>query len=210
MNYLYLHGFASNPNSTKAKFLQAQLAQRGIDLMVPDLNLGNFTEITLSKQLTYVETLGNSNSPLIVMGSSLGGYLALQMAIANPHIQKLILLAPALSFSQCFAQSLGETAIAQWQQTGYREFYHYGFKQSLPLKYEFFTDAGTFAAKSLERSLPILIIHGLDDEVVPCELSRQFAASHDNVTLELVESDHSLGNMLDLIWQKTQLFLEIP
>ncbi len=208
MNYLYLHGFASNPNSTKARFLQTKLAEQGVNLATPDLNLDNFTEITLSKQLRFLESLDHDNLPLVVMGSSLGGYLGLQMAIANPKVEKLILLAPAFEFSRCLAAGLGEAAIAAWQQTGSREFYHYGFKRSLPLNYQFFADALTFATKSLNRELPILIIHGLNDEVVPCQLSRDFAANHPNVRLELVESDHSLGNMLEFIWEKTQIFLD--
>lgn len=209
MNYLYLHGFASSPKSSKAVFLQDQFAQLGITLNVPDLNLGNFTEVTLTKQLDYLQS-EYGQSPLVVMGSSLGGYLALQMAIANPNVQKLILLAPAFKFSQCLERDLGGVAIAQWQSEGARDIYHYGFQKELPLKYEFFTDAGTYLNKTLDRQLPILIVHGANDEVVPCSLSQDFVKEYENpVTLEIVESDHSLGNAIDLIWQRTKTFLEL-
>jgi len=98
MNYLYLHGFASSPKSSKAVFLQDKFANLGLTLNVPDLNLGNFTEATLTKQLDFLQS-EYGNAPLVVIGSSLGGYLALQMAIADLHVQKLILLAPAFKFS---------------------------------------------------------------------------------------------------------------
>jgi uncharacterized protein len=208
MNYLYLHGFASSPKSGKAIFLQEKFAQIGLTLNVPDLNLGDFTTITLSKQLDYLQT-EYGNSPLAVIGSSLGGYLALQMAIANPQVQKLILLAPAFKFSSTLEQGLGSEAIAQWQTTGSREFYHYGLDQPLPLNYEFLTDAQTYLPKSLDREVPTLIIHGANDEVVPCSLSLDFAKERSDVTLEIVESDHSLGNVVDLIWQRTQTFLDL-
>jgi len=215
MNYLYLHGFASSPKSSKAMFLQAQFARIGLTLDVPDLNLDNFSEVTLTKQLTYLKS-EYGESPLVVIGSSLGGYLAVQMAIALPQVQKLVLLAPAFEFSKCLAQDLGEEAIAQWQATGTRAVYHYGFKQEIPLNYEFFSDAQTYLLKSLERELPILIIHGDNDEVVACSLSQNFVSTglkdgfhRSQVTLEIVESDHSLGNVVDLIWQKTATFLEL-
>jgi len=117
--------------------------------------------------------------------------------------------------SQAQLISLGEEAIAQWQNTGTRAVYHYGFKQEIPLNYEFFSDAQTYLPKSLERELPILIIHGNNDEVVPCSLSQNFVSTgkdglpRSQVTLEIVESDHSLGNVVDLIWQKTATFLEL-
>ena len=213
MNYLYLHGFASSPKSSKAIFLQAQFAQVGLTLDIPDLNLNNFSEVSLTKQLNYLKSK-YGESPLVVIGSSLGGYLALQMAIAMPQVQKLILLAPAFEFSKCLAESLGEEAIAQWQAVGTRAVYHYGFKQEIPLNYEFYSDAQTYLPKSLERELPILIIHGNNDEVVPCSLSRDFVSTalkngHHRIILKIVESDHSLGNVMDLIWQKTATFLEL-
>ncbi len=211
MNYLYLHGFASSPKSSKALFLQAQFAQLGLTLNVPDLNLGNFTEITLTKQLEYLQS-EYGQSPLIVMGSSLGGYLALQMAIANPYVQKLILLAPAFKFTQCLRRDFGDVAISEWQSEGSREVYHYGFQQSIRLNYEFFADARTYLNKTLDRQLPILIMHGDNDKVVPCSLSQDFVKEYEkstDVTLEIVESDHSLGNVIDLIWQRTKTFLAL-
>ncbi|MEE3716482.1 YqiA/YcfP family alpha/beta fold hydrolase [Tumidithrix elongata RA019] len=209
MNYLYLHGFASGPQSQKAKFLQNQFAKIGLTLPVPDLNLGDFTQITLSAQLQYLNR-EFGDRPLIAIGSSLGGFLALQMAIANPQIEKLVLLAPAFEFGQRLAEGLGAEAIAQWQATGSRDFFHYSLNRQLPLKYEFFADAQTYAGKTLNRNIPILIIHGLQDEVIPFQLSQAFAESHPDVTLRLVESDHSLGGeMLGYIWQETASFLDL-
>jgi uncharacterized protein len=207
MNYLYLHGFASSPKSQKASFLQDKFAQLGLTLPVPDLNLGDFSEITLSKQLHYLDQEFGDRA-LVVIGSSLGGFLALQMAIMNPKVEKLVLLAPAFGFGKLLADGLGADAIALWQKNGSREFFHYTFNRNLPLKYEFFADAQPYTDKSLTRSLPILIIHGLQDEVIPFSLSQAFADHHPDVTLRLVEGDHSLdGDLLDLIWQETSRFL---
>lgn len=209
MNYLYLHGFASSPQSGKAQFLQAQFAELGLTLDLPDLNLGDFSKITLTQQLNFLNS-NYGHSPLAVIGSSLGGYLALQMAIANPQVQKIILLAPAFKFSHTLEQGLGVEAIAQWQTTGTKDFYHYAFKQNLPLDYEFLTDARTYLDKTLDREIPTLIIHGNHDDVVPPSLSEQFSREYPySLTLEIVESDHSLSNVMDLIWQRTKTFLQL-
>jgi uncharacterized protein len=208
MEYLYLHGFASCPQSYKAQFLRDRFAQLGLTLHIPDLNLGNFTEITLTKQLHYLQA-EYGDHPLTVIGSSLGGFLAVQMAATNPLVEKIILLAPAFEFSRIRAKNLGAEAMCQWQETGTYDFYHYGFKQTMPLKYDFWLDAQTYDERSLVRDLPIAIVHGLQDEVIPYSFSQTFGRDRPNVTLELVDDDHSLGKVLELIWQKTQAFLSL-
>jgi pimeloyl-ACP methyl ester carboxylesterase len=52
-----------------------------------------------------------------------------------------------------------------------------------------------------------LIFHGSQDEVVPAELSRRFAAAHPNATLEIVDSGHEMLNVLDAIAPEVTAFL---
>jgi predicted esterase YcpF (UPF0227 family) len=206
--YLYLHGFASGTQSTKAQFLRSRFAEHGITLHVSDLNLGDFSSVTLTMQLNYLCDRF-ANQRLIVIGSSLGGLLASLMASKLPEVERLVLLAPAFGFHERLAANLGAEAIARWQANGSVDFYHYGFKQVVPLHYEFFADAQTHSETILQRELPISIVHGVNDEVVPVSVSRDFAALHPHVTLELLDSDHGLGNVLDEIWQKIEAFLEL-
>ena len=117
MNYLYLHGFASSPQSYKAQYMQRKFIELGLTLHVPDLNLNDFTTVTLSEQLAYLDrTYLNNQEQSIVIGSSLGGFLAVQLAARNPSVQKLILFAPAFGFSQRIAQNLGTENISKWQE----------------------------------------------------------------------------------------------
>ena len=210
MNYLYLHGFASSPQSTKARYMQQKFKQLGLTLHTPDLNLIDFSTVTLSEQLDYLNrTYLNNNQPLVVIGSSLGGFLAVQLAAQNPLVQKLVLFAPAFGFSQRVAKTLGEENIAKWQLDGSREFYHYGLKRNVNLQFQFFVDAQNYSEEKLTRSLPILIFHGIQDEVVPASLSEEFMKRRSQVTLKLLNDDHALGNDLDNIWQDTKQFLAI-
>lgn len=210
MNYLYLHGFASSPRSTKARYMQQEFKQLGLTLHTPDLNLTDFSTVTLSKLLDYLNRAYlESNQPLVVIGSSLGGFLAVQLAAQSPLVQKLVLFAPAFDFSQRIAKTLGEENIAKWQQDGSREFYHYGLKRNVNLQFQFFVDAQNYSDEKLTRSLPILIFHGIQDEVVPVSLNEEFMKRRSQVTLKLLNDDHALGNDLDNIWQDTKQFLAI-
>jgi predicted esterase YcpF (UPF0227 family) len=209
MNYLYLHGFASSPNSHKAQYMQKKFAELGLTLHIPDLNLTDFSTVTLSEQLAYLDrTYLQNNQPTIVIGSSLGGFLATQLAAQSPLVQKLVLLAPAFGFSQRIAKSIGAENIQKWQQDGIREFYHYGLKRNVNLQFQFFVDAQKYSEAQLTRSLPILIFHGIQDEVVPSSLSEEFANRRSQVTLQLLDDDHALGKDLEYIWQEIQKFLD--
>jgi hypothetical protein len=210
MNYLYLHGFASSPQSTKARYMQKKFAELGLDLDVPDLNLTDFSTVTLSEQLAYLNLTYLSNEePMVVIGSSLGGFLAIQLAAQNPLVEKIVLLAPAFGFSQRIAKALGAENVAKWQADGSREFYHYGLKRNVNLQFRFFVDAQNYSEENLTRSLPMLIFHGVHDDVVPAALSEEVAKKRSQVTLKLLDDDHALGNDLDSIWEDTKNFLGI-
>jgi len=210
MNYLYLHGFASSPQSTKARYMQQKFAELGLTLHVPDLNLTDFSTVTLSEQLDYLDrSYLHNNEPLIVLGSSLGGFLAVQLAAKNPLVEKLILFAPAFGFSHRIAKALGTENVTKWQQDGVREFYHYGLKRNVNLQFQFLVDAQQYSEENLTRSLPMLIFHGIDDDVVPASLSEEFAKRRSQITLKLLNDDHALGQDLESIWQDTKQFLEL-
>ena len=210
MKYLYLHGFASSPNSYKATYMQERFAELGLTLHVPDLNLTDFSTVTLSDQLVHLEnTYLNDDKPVTVIGSSLGGFLAVLLAAQNDLVQKLVLFAPAFGFGDRIAQKLGEEDVSQWQRSGLREFYHYGLKRNVNLQFQFLVDAQKHSEQQLTRSLPIFIFHGIHDDVVPASLSEEFLLGRSQVTLKLLNDDHALGNDLESMWQDIKQFLEI-
>jgi uncharacterized protein len=210
MKYLYLHGFASSPNSYKAQYMKRRFTDIGLALHIPDLNLTDFSTVTLSDQLAYLDrNYLDQHEPITVFGSSLGGFLAVQLAAQNALVQRLILFAPAFGFNHRIAKSLGDENVTKWQQDDVREFYHYGLKRNVNLHFNFFTDAQKYSEEKLTRSLPILIFHGLHDDVVPVSLSEEFAKMRSQVTLKLLDDDHALGKDLESIWQDTKQFLSI-
>jgi pimeloyl-ACP methyl ester carboxylesterase len=198
MRYLYLHGFASGPQSKKAGFFR----ERILSLEVPDLAAGDFEHLTISGQLRVIEDLA-AGEAVSLIGSSMGSYLAALYAARHPEVVKLVLMAPAFGFARRWSE-LPESE--SWRKNGFLDIYHYGEKRNRRLSYGLIEDALQHEEFPDFRQ-PGLIFHGLHDTTVPSGLSCEFAADHPNVRLYLLDSDHELLNVLDAIWQAAAPFL---
>jgi uncharacterized protein len=207
--YLYIHGFASGPRSRKANFLTAKLATGGINLAVPDFNQGGFTDFTISRQLHQAMPYCTGTTPVTIIGASLGGRIALLLAQQYHQVERLVLMAPAFGFPGLWLERLGPEVVKRWQESGSLPVYHYAEQQEVPLHYQFVSDAQQYDQNKLERNLPILVLHGQQDAVVPIELSRNFAATQPETELIELDSDHSLGNVLEPIWQEIARFCHL-
>jgi uncharacterized protein len=209
VRYLYIHGFASGHRSRKAIYLAEKFAAVGVELMIPDFNQGGFSDFTISRQLQQALSYCNDSEPVTIIGSSLGGWAALLLAQQYPQVERLVLMAPAFGFPELWLERLGSEALQHWQESGSMPVYHHAEQQQVPLRYQFVTDAQQYLSRNLERNLPTLILHGHNDAVVPIKLSRNFAQRHAWVSLIELDSDHGLGNVLDLIWQEISHFCEL-
>jgi uncharacterized protein len=210
MNYLYLHGFASGPQSIKAVDLCDRFAQHGIALHIPDLNQDDFFNLTLTRQIQQCESiLAIKPEPWTILGSSLGGLTAAWLGQRNPNVKRLVLLAPAFEFLPHWQQQLGPERLEQWQNSGSIDVYHHIEERSVPLSYAFWIDASQYNEAKLDRPLPTLILHGVADEVIPVEASQQYAAERSWCKLLELQSDHSLTDMLPEIWAATKDFCTI-
>ena len=206
--FIYLHGFASSPQSRKAVYIKEQFSTLGIDLLVPDLNQNDFSHLSLTRQIRQVSSLfKESQQQVILIGSSFGGLTATWLAQEYPQVTKLILLAPAFGFPFSWLNRFTPDEIKQWQEAGYKDVYHYGANQSLPLHYEFLVDGQKYPLEKLTRSLPTLIIHGKNDSVVPIEVSQQYTKDHFGAQLLELDSDHGLNDVQAIIWQQIQAFV---
>ncbi len=107
-NVIYLHGFASSAKNSKAEWLQQRNdADPNVNLYAFDFNPtpADFSYMTISGMIhrlrQYILDFELTN-PLLV-GSSLGGLVALHYARLFGGIPHILLLAPALRFN--FAKS---------------------------------------------------------------------------------------------------------
>jgi len=217
-SYIYLHGFASSPDSAKAKYFRDRFSSLGIDLKTPDLNQNNFSDLTLTRQLRQIETeFLQTQSPaekvknlggVTIIGSSFGGLTAAWLAQRQLSVKQIVLLAPAFDFLSHWLPMLGQQQLEKWQSEKYLSVYHYGEQQEVPLNYQFVVDMAQYPEEKLMRSVPTLIVHGLHDIIVPIQASRNFADNRPWVQLMELEDDHSLGNVLGEIWEAMQKFCQ--
>jgi uncharacterized protein len=205
LRVVYLHGFASSPESRKAHFFCEQLRQLGFVVDVPDLAEGDFERFTISVQLRVIERTSGHN-PMILIGSSLGGYLAALYAARHLEVDRLVLLAPAFDFHQLWMAQLGPERLAAWRESGTIRVFHYAAACELPLRYQFFEDAGYFEPFP-HFCQPALIFHGNHDPVVPVISSSEFVEAHANARLVRLESGHELTDVLDTVWRRARRFL---
>ena len=203
---VYLHGFASSPLSSKAQFFRRKFVARGVRVDIPQLDEGRFEQLTISGQLAVIErTVGAG--PAVLMGSSLGGYLAALYAARHaPQIERLVLMAPAFQFPRRWQES---HAYEDWKREGSIPVFHYGDKTERRLGYQFAEDAARYEDEP-EFPQPALILHGLHDDVVPPEISSAYAARRPGIKAVFLESGHELTDVLEPMWAEVAKYLGVP
>ncbi|WP_319419774.1 YqiA/YcfP family alpha/beta fold hydrolase [Pleurocapsa sp. FMAR1] len=200
--YIYLHGFASSPKSNKAQYLRDRFTEVNLNLNVLDLNQGNFSRLTLSRQIQRtIAAFPDSQTPITLIGSSFGGLTAAWVA-QQQQVEKIILLAPAFGFPQSWYAKLKPEQIEQWRESDALPIYHYGEGKQVLLHYQFLQDADNYPLSGLKRSVATLIIHGIHDDVVPIQVSRDYTSQHSQVKLIELNSDHGLNDVKERIWQE--------
>ncbi|MEZ5398483.1 MAG: YqiA/YcfP family alpha/beta fold hydrolase [Bryobacteraceae bacterium] len=205
MNAIYLHGFASGSGSKKGRYFAERFAAHGILLHTPDL-VPDFESITLSGQLGVVEAVGAGRPIDLLIGSSMGGYLAALYAARRPkQVRRVVCLAPAFDFANRWALRQGEEGMALWRETGKLPVFHYGIGREARVGYELYTDSQRFEPFPAVAN-PILIAHGLRDDVVPIDLSREFARRTLHAELREFDSDHELIDVLPKLWEAVWAF----
>lgn len=205
MRYIYLHGFASGPTSRKALVLKDAIARQGIHLEIPALDRGDFEHVTISGQLSVIDSL-LTGAPVRLIGSSMGGYLAALYASTHPEVSRMVLLAPAFGFVDLLERSNPPEKLAAWRESGWTEVFHHSTGGPRPLYYNLIPDARQYPPVP-EFTQPALIFHGTADDVVPISLSRAFVGNHSNVELIELASDHELVDVLDQITTRAIPFL---
>jgi uncharacterized protein len=204
-SYLYLHGFASSPRSHKAQYLHDRFQELNQPLLTPDLNQDDFFHLTLTRQIKQVQSLLPTHG-VTLLGSSFGGLTAAWVAQLCPQVERLILIAPAFGFLDHWLPRLTPPQRQELEQTRSLSTYHYGEQQLLPISSEFITDFHRYSDTELTRSIPTLILHGVDDEVIPIAASQAYASERPWVSLIGLEGDHGLLAQEPEIWQQVSRF----
>ena len=196
MRGVYLHGFASGPQTAKGVALGAALRARGVVEAwdIPDLEGGDFANLTMDRWLDRAEHAVRAAGPgCILAGSSLGGWGAAVLASRRElAIGAALLIAPAFGFTDRWQDRLGADGLDRWRRDGALPFMHHGLGREIPLGVAFLDSCAAVPAWPGAPCCPCAIVHGLEDEVVPVAVSRGWSARFGAVEAHFVHGDHRL------------------
>jgi pimeloyl-ACP methyl ester carboxylesterase len=209
---IYLHGFASSPHSGKAAYLGSRLRAQGIDVEIPDLNQPDFSTLTITRMLDQTRDLmDRASGPVDLIGSSLGGFVALNAAARWPdRVRRIVLLAPAIDFDDEGLSGPGGIDLSAWKRAGAMTVFHFGYGRMMPIHYELYADARRYPIVDADLRMPILVFQGRRDTAVSPAATEAWARRRPNVELHLLDDGHQLSGSMELIWTVTSKFLGSP
>jgi pimeloyl-ACP methyl ester carboxylesterase len=211
LRVFYLHGFASGARSTKAAFLGDRFRERGVPFESPDLNDPDFATLTITRMLDQLgASLARAGEPATLIGSSLGGALAILAADRfAPRVERVVLLAPAVMFARAGHHLLPPERIEEWRRRGSMPFFHYAYNEERALNFSFYEDSLRHDPFAATLAQPTRVFQGRRDAFVDYRTVEQFARTRPNVTLSLLDDDHQLTASLPHLWNEIAPFLEL-
>ena len=205
----FFGGYSSDMTGTKATALNNWTESNGINYLRFDYSghgqsSGDFGKGTLSKWLGEAEFFFEKfkSKKNIIIGSSMGGWIALLTALKNIDVNGLIGIASAPDFTKNEWDRLSETEKEEFKSNGsilfpdddygdYEVFYEFvkdGFQ------HEILNDA-------IKITCPVRLLHGKLDKVIAYNVSEkiieQLSTSDKSLTI-IEDGDHNLSRQEDL------------
>ena len=208
--FIYLHGFASGPSSKKASVFKNKFQEVGLSLNIPDLEGGNFRNMTLTSQINIVFNLLDhlQSKKVCLIGSSMGGYLATLVAQRRVEIKATYLMAPGFSFLERWMRSLKLDYDDETCWDPKIQVFHYRYDETKYIRTDIFKDAKNWNTLDLNREIPFRIVHGTHDEVVPIDESKKFVSRRPWCSLKELDSDHGLLSHLQWVVDDCMVFFK--
>ncbi|MFC1800882.1 alpha/beta hydrolase [Nanoarchaeota archaeon] len=193
---LRLHGFRSGKDSRSGvvfdeKFKEDYIYLR-FDFFAHGESEGEFENLTPSEEIDdakaaidFVTKLEQCNGDVGLIGSSLGGMVAIYAAANDPRVKAAMFGAPVSDFKTCFSKL---EDIEAWKEQGWK--YTYNFEgQKFKIKFDFFEDGCQYdlyqEADKIE--VPVLVLQGDLDESIPMEHTQELMKHLKNGKLEILK-----------------------
>ncbi|MDJ0919794.1 MAG: alpha/beta hydrolase [Henriciella sp.] len=211
LTYVWLSGFMSDMSGTKVTELESWAIEKGYGFLAFDYSghgrsSGDFKDGTISTwredALAVIEA--KTEGPLVLVGSSMGGWMALLSALAMPErVHGLVLIAPAPDFTEKlmwpdFSHAQKAEILEQGLTLRPSE---YG--DPYPISRDLIEDGRrwTLLDAQIAFSGPVRILQGQQDEDVPwqhAQLLVDTMASEDLVFTLIKDGDHRLSRPQDI------------
>jgi pimeloyl-ACP methyl ester carboxylesterase len=209
---VFLGGFKSDMTGTKASTLDEFCHARGLNFLRFDYSghgasSGDFLDGTISRwfadALAVIDRL--TAGPLILVGSSMGGWIMLLVALARPaRIKGLIGLAPAPDFTEeLIWHTLSEGDRAKLLRDGKLEQPSDYSPEPYVITRALLEDGrkNLLLGGTIAIDAPVRLLHGLNDQDVPHQISlrlQELLVAKDVVVNLIKDGDHRLSRPQDL------------
>lgn len=208
--FLYLHGFASSPASSKARAFIEWGRARGVEIEALDLRVPSFERLLFSaivaRVRTAIDAAGGPNARVALIGSSLGGLAAFRVAEQDPRVSAVFAMAPAFRLAERWKATLGDAEWEKWRREGFREVDDYLTKAKAKVHFGFVSELETLDAGYPDVRVPVCIVHGTKDDVVDVARSRAFSEDKQHVCLVEVDDGHELVASIPRILSEAEAF----
>ncbi len=206
---VFLGGYASDMSGTKATWLEERCRRRGRSFLRFDYSGhgqsgGRFEDGTIgawtADALAVLDSL--TDGPQILVGSSMGGWIMLNVALARPRrVAGLVGIAAAPDFSQDIFWNLSREDHERLQHDGVVTVEEED--GSYPVTRGFIEEARRHLVMrhSIAIDVPVRLIHGMKDGAVTWMLALALASrlATDDVSVHLVrDGNHRLSRESDL------------
>jgi len=209
---LFCAGFNSDMQGNKALDLDAWCRDQGrqftrFDYFGHGLSSGRVEDGCIGRwrddAVAVLDRL--TSGPQLVVGSSMGGWIMLLLALARPErVCALVGLAAAPDFTERLRDSLSAAQLRQLAATGYADLPNcYDDGEPYRIGRQLLEEGGAhlLLGGDIGLDLPVRLIHGQRDEDVPWQLALTLAERlrGSDVEVQLVKNgDHRLSEPADL------------
>lgn len=209
---VWLGGFRSEMTATKASHLDHWAVQQGraflrFDYFAHGQSSGAWEEASITRwrddALAVIDAC--ADGPLVLIGSSMGGWLACLAALARPQrVQALILIAPAADFTEALIwQNAPADVRASIMETGVWNRPSAYDPAPYPITRRLIEDGRRhlILGAPIPITAPVRILHGMEDPDVPWSHSLKLMEkleSRDVTAVFIKDGEHRLSRPGDL------------
>jgi pimeloyl-ACP methyl ester carboxylesterase len=208
---VFLSGFASEMTGTKATMVRAACAARGqamlrLDYSGHGASGGDFLDGSIgvwTEDAALVIQAATGDTPLLLIGSSMGGWVALLLARRLARVAAMLLIAPAPDFTtRLIEPNLGADQREALARNGY---FHppSAYGPPAPISQKLLDDGRNHLLLDgpIAVACPVRVLHGMRDPDVPWQHSLLLAERLESEDVRLIfqkDGDHRLSRDQDL------------
>jgi pimeloyl-ACP methyl ester carboxylesterase len=207
---VFLSGYLSDMNGTKSQFLYEFCTKENIGYFCFDYSghgssSGNVADCTISDWLGEAVTLISYHvkGSCILVGSSMGGWLAFLSALKlGSKVQGIITIAAAIDFTEklMWDQFTKEQKMIL-EDNKVLEFSRGECRYNVTKIFIEDGERHLILDKKISINVPVYLLHGLHDDVVPVSISLKVAEQLDSQSVQIIiskSSDHRMSSKYDL------------